>query len=198
MRFPRRHLAALSIVCASALGCYSAGLPPRPAASSETLSLERLPWTVAIDDSGKPLPRLMQDLSRLFKHVGRLETDPNADLIITPGAPLEGEDPIPLWTLLSLGLIPTVIKEEYGHRFQLQAGRHHQHCADAPLDLDLTYATRSVGGWFALPMNLHPNRTSRNPHNTARFQVFLSQALLQRKQEMAKLVCGTTESGLLN
>jgi hypothetical protein len=172
-------------------GCSSAALPPTPEASDlakvraahfpVTIGVERYRWPVYSE-------RLIGALrsTGLFDAVGSLEELPDATLVARVERPIHGTATIPVFTVLSLGFIPTTVQEEWGESFSLQRNG----VASQPVGVEFSYRGPSTLGWWATVRSMSPDISTADPRETERFRDALSVAICARQSDILRLVEG--------
>jgi hypothetical protein len=184
-------VAAVLVTVASFGGCGSFALPPRPTGAQLTaLKSTRFAATVGVEEYKFPVytERLVSDLrsTGLFRSVERMPAAGTPDLIARIERPVYGKATIPIWTILTAGIVPTTVEEEHGHVFSLTSS------ADPTRSVlvDYRYRGPSTLGWLAFFLNFSPDRSSENPLDTARFREGLGVAVSVRREEVARLTGG--------
>lgn len=188
-RIARPFCALLLFVSSLLFGCASAVLPPALTPTERTVvDSTHFAATVGVesyDFNPAYSDRLALALQRtgLFDDVRPLDELPNPDLIARVERHVYGTATIlPVITLLTLGVIPTWIDEEWGEVFSLRT-------ADSePVQIDFTFVGPSVGGWAAAVMNLSPNRTSGDPRETPRFTDAFASELSRNSDQIRALL----------
>lgn len=183
--------AILLMVMAAGLlrGCTSMVLP-RPLTETELsqISRTRFDASVGVEKDENPLysDRLIQALRRtgLFNKVEKLENLPKPDLIARVERHVYGTPTVPFLTGLSLGFIPTVVREEWGEVFSLRSPM----IADSEITIDFTYRGATVLGWAAGFWNFSHNRTSVSPRESQRFYQALSSVICSREEEIRRML----------
>jgi len=90
---------------------------------------------------------------------------------------------IPFFTVLSLGLVPTIVDESYGLAFSL-------HAPESPAERVLIDTRWSGSSWFGLaaaPLNALPGRTSEDWRNQPRWIAHVRREVRLRSAELAVL-----------
>jgi hypothetical protein len=183
--------AVLLIVMATGLlrGCTSMPLP-RPLTDVELSQINKTRYnaSVGVEKDENPLysDRLIRALRKteLFNKVEKLENLPNPDLIARVERHIYGTATVPFLTGLSLGFIPTIVREEWGEVFSLRSLK----IADSKITIDLTYKGTTVLGWAAGFWNFSPNRTFVNPRETQRFYQALANVICSRDGEIRRML----------
>ena len=126
---------------------------------------------------------LLKDLrtTHLFERVEEAEQLPEAPLVASVDRPVHGNAVIPLWTALSLGLIPTVTREAHGHVFWLAQ----RSCPGSTVQIDFRYSGNTILGWIAVPANLLPGRTAKPPPDHPEYRAALRTVICRRLSNSA-------------
>ena len=182
-------VAAVLVVVAAFGGCSSSSLPSAPTEAQIGL-LEQTHFKSSVGVEAYKYPvyteRLIKDLraTGLFDRVEPIDQIDKPDLIARTERPVYGKATIPLWTIVTLGVVPTTVDEEHGHVFSLRRPGDSE-----PSELvDYTYRGPTTLGWVAAFLNLSANRTSGNPIETQRFREGLALAVALRADQIAKLL----------
>ena len=162
-------------------GCGSSTLPPRlTAAESARWAAGRNGFTVGVERFRYPAysDALLRDLrgTRLFADVRPAGDWPNPpDLVArVEAADNGGVATIPIWTGLTLGVVPTVVRESSNVDFSLRRSG-----TDAPpWRVVLREPTTTTLGWLALPELLSPDVSWGDPEGSDRFRGRLALAIL--------------------
>jgi hypothetical protein len=182
-------VAAVLVVIAAFGGCSSSSLPSAPT-DAQIGMLERTHFKASVGVETYKYPvyteGLIKDLraTGLFDRVDPLDQIDNPDLIARTERPVYGKATIPLWTIVTLGVVPTTVEEEHGHVFSLRRPGDPE-----PSELvNYTYRGPTTLGWVAAFLNLSRDRTSGNPIETRRFREGLALAVALRAEQIAKLL----------
>ena len=90
---------------------------------------------------------------------------------------VSGSAVIPFFTFISLGIIPTIVEEEFGESFYLNyEGKQYK--------VEATWKGNTILGWLAVVMNVLPGRTMGSPEESRRFERFLKSKI---KDSLPKL-----------
>ena len=183
-------IGALAVI-ASFGGCGSFSLPPKPTDRElAVLKQTHFKATVGVETYKYPIysEHLANDLraTGLFDAVEPLERIKNPTLIARVERTVYGKAAIPLWTIVTLGIVPTTVEEEHGHVFSF----HPAISPGTPVLVDYRYRGPSTLGWVAAFLNLSSDRTSENPIETPRFREGLAVALSTQREQIASLVDG--------
>ena len=169
-------------------GCSSAALPPAPLASEmDRVRATHFRATVGVEKYQYPVysERLIGSLRRtgLFEAVDSLEKNPDATLVARVERRIYGTATIPVFTALSLGLIPTTVQEEWGESFSLRRNNS----ASQPVAVEFAYRGPSTLGWWAAVRSLSPDISTANPRETERFRDALSVAICAKSSDIVRL-----------
>jgi hypothetical protein len=170
-------------------GCSSAALPPRPnPAALARVRATHFRATVGVEKYQYPVysERLVSSLRRtgLFDRVDALERLPNARLVARVERGVYGTATIPIWTALTLGIVPTIVKEEWGEVFSLRRNGEQT----PTVGVNFTYVGPSTLGFAAAIMSLSPDITTAHPPETARFRDALSAGICSKAGEIEGLM----------
>lgn len=176
-------LASIIVVIGLAGGCASTSLPPRITAQQRTL-LQKTRLNVTVGVEGYKFPVYSEKLTRalgethLFSrvdHLANFTTPP--DLVARVEQSIHGTATIPILTGLSLGILPTTVSETHGYSFSLRRPG----IGAPPLPIRFSYSGPTTLGWWAVVLNLLPNRTMSDVYNHPRFmEAFASEIVTQR------------------
>lgn len=165
--------------------CSSVTLPPALTPAQEALIREtHFHMTVGVESFTSPVysERLTVNLRNtgLFDAVRPLDSIPRPDLIARVTRPIYGNAVIPIFTAISLGLVPTISDEEWGDAFVLIR------TADTTkqVPVEFSYHGPTTLGWFAVIQNLRRDRTADDPYTTARFRDGLRWQIAQKKKDL--------------
>lgn len=180
--------AAALFVVAVVGGCGSSALPA-PLTTEQRTSAEEasFPVTVGVERDQYPVysDALLEVLreSGLFTRVEPLEAAPDATLIAQVERRVYGTAVIPVFTAVSLGLVPTVVDEEHGYSFSLRTANG----AGTKVLIDATYSGPTTLGWLAAVRNLSPDFARGDPKKTDRFRMFLRWVVAKNASEIERL-----------
>ena len=182
-------VAAILVTVATYGGCSSSSLPAAPTdAQLGLLRQTHFKARVGVESYKSPVysEHLISDLraTGLFDRVDRLEEIESPDLIARIERPVYGRAMIPLWTIATLGVVPTTVEEEHGYVFSLRRPDN----PEASEVIDYTYRGPTTLGWVAAYLNLSANRTIDNPIETPQFRVGLALAIASRAEQISKLL----------
>jgi hypothetical protein len=168
-------------------GCASSTLPPDlSTAEKATLKTARMAFTVGVETYKFPaysdaLVKALRNTG-VFVRVDHLErfSSPPA-LVARVEREIYGSSAIPLWTLLTLGLVPTKTEESFGYAFSLS----HPDLESRRIPVEYSYRGRTTLGWEGLFLRLSPNY-SIDPETSQRFRGRLALAILGHEDEIGK------------
>ena len=194
---PTRHtttLVLIGLLALTSLGCASSRLPPR-LSPLEHATVEQLglPLTVGVAPEKVSVyhRRLIEDLraTGAFEQVELLTDLPDPDLVVELDRYISGtmNAIIPLFSIISFGVIPTRFNEEHGQAFTVTAPG----CEHDGVSIDFSYEGKATMGWAALAVNVSRNYTVREIRNTDRYQDGLALAIAEKADQLVRL----TESG---
>jgi hypothetical protein len=170
-------------------GCFSSSLPPRLSREEQArVTGTHFRWAVGVERYH--LPAYSNDLikalraTQLFDRVDELEKVPDAPMVARVETEVWGTAVIPVWTGLSLGLIPTVTREQHGYVFSLAPRSN----PGKVVSVDFRYSGISMMGWLAVLHNLGPNTTWKNVDEHPRFHAALANAVCARASELRAIV----------
>jgi len=184
---------ALAIGLPGCVGWASSSLPPRLTdAELQWIEGTRLPLTVGVVPHVHPaysdaLAERLRDLGLFDRDdpVGEFETPP--DLLASVDRQIHGGAVIPLWTLLTFGLVPTFHEEERGTSFWLTAPGPD----GARWHVDSSHTGCTTLGWVALLDVFDGDRTVLPfaPEHTQRMRDRLALEILEHADELNARVC---------
>ena len=190
------HRPLVALLAVGGLSCATSAVPPALSPEEEQrLATTRLPYSVGVERYEYPVysESLLTSLqaTRLFEEVRRLEEIEAPDLIASVRRPIYGTASIaPLLTIVTLGVVPTVVDEEWGESFVLRSG---DSGAD-PVEIEFSYSGPTTLGWVALLRALSPRHALGRADETPRFERALAAAIAERQGEIERLA--GEESGL--
>jgi hypothetical protein len=154
----------LVLLLGGCVGWASAALPPRLDDAEEAYlearrdDLRQLTVGVEAYEFPAYTEPLLDALrgTDLFDRVDRLEEfDVPPSLVARVDRRIHGTAVIPIWTLLTFGIVPIWADEDHGTSFTLQAPG----AATPRVPVEYVHTGRSTLGWVALLDVLHPDRT---------------------------------------
>lgn len=167
------------------VACGSSRVPPRlPPNDLNSAGAVHFGGSVAVEADNYPVysDQLKQQLERthLFDQVDSANRVPSPTLIARVERHVHGRAVIPLWTALSLGLIPTIFTEEHGLYFSLRRPDD----PAAQVVVDATYSGRSTIGWLGLLESISPDYSARRPEATDRYASYFRWATASKVREL--------------
>jgi hypothetical protein len=182
----RTVILALALCLAIGLngGCVSTTLPPRITEEQRALLHKtQFGLTIGVED---PEDGLVMALGKthLFARVDHLKnfTMP-PDLVARVEEKLYGTATIPIWTGLSFGIIPTTVNESWGYSFSIRRSG-----TDAPgVPIRFVYSGPTTLGWWAIVLNMLPDRTMRDADNHPRFIESLAWTITAKQNAIESL-----------
>ena len=173
------------IVAGLLKGCASEQRPLPLNTSEQTLlssngfglSLGVEPSTPAV--YAQSLLRALQQTG-LFREVQPLERIQAPDLLARVERPITGNAVIPILSLITLGLIPTVTEEEHGYSFSIRSPKS----SEWVVIVEYVHRGYTVLGWVAGLLNLFPQWTGDSVHNDPHFKERLKLMILTKAQEI--------------
>jgi hypothetical protein len=170
------------------VGWGSSALPPRLTKAERVRTRQaHLPYTVGVERFEAPAysESLREALQRaqLFDQVDDLErfsTPPS--LVARVERRIYGNTAIPVYPLLTFGLIPMSVQETAGESFSLSAPDRPEH----RVTIEYSYRGRTTLGWIALLDIFHPNRTifPFHPEHSGRFRDRLRLSILDHEDAL--------------
>jgi len=164
-------IVSLTLIVGLTGGCTSSTLPPQITSEQRALlQRTRIDVTIGVEDYQAPIysKNLTKALGQthLFTRVDRLAnfTTP-PDLVARVEEEIYGTATIPVWTGLSLGIVPTTVIEMHGYSFSLSRPG----TDSLRIPIRFAYTGPTTLGWWALVLNLSPNRTMRDVDSHPRF-----------------------------
>lgn len=170
-------------------GCVSQTLPPRPSADLLAASAStHFPLTVGVEPYD--LKVYSRDLITELRRTGLFERVDSVDAFATPPdiiARVEnvvsGSAAFPLWTFLTLGIIPTTVNESWGNIFSLRSSA----APTEAVPVNFSYDGPTTLGWAALFLNLLPDRAGGNVKETDRYIEGLRAQIVAHASEIRAL-----------
>ena len=187
----RKALVTLGIVCSAVIvagllkGCASEQRPLPLDTSEETLlGSNGFGLSLGVEPSTPPVyaQSLLHALQQtgLFREVQPAERVQAPDLLVRVERPISGNAVIPILSLITLGLIPTVTEEEHGYSFSLRSPKS----SEQVVIVEYVHRGYTVLGWVAGLLNLFPQWTGDSVQNDPRFKERLKLAILIKAQEI--------------
>lgn len=171
-------------------GCGSTTVPPRlTKAQREQVAATHIHATVGVEKYKYPgfAERILSGLraTNLFDRVELLDDlSVPPDLIASRAGVISPPVPLPFFTLLSFGIIPTTGKDKFGLEFNLRSGRMP---AESVL-VSFTYNGKYTMGWVAVLYNVLPTRTSGQPNESRQFQDALAYQIVLKAPDIQALL----------
>lgn len=192
----RKRAAPTALVLVLALaGCSSSALPPElPEAQRKAIATTHFKATVGVEAYKYPVysetltARLRK--TQLFDRVDALEAfEAPPTFVARVERTVYGKAGIPLWTIVSLGVIPTTVEEEHGHVFSLTPSAS----PARKIAIDFRYKGPSTLGWAAVYLGLFArDQTLGDSREHPRFIQSLAWHVVAREKEIARYVPGGT------
>jgi hypothetical protein len=91
---------------------------------------------------------------------------------------------IPLFTIVSLGVIPTIFDDEDCEGMQFRSAKRSE---SLPVNFEVRYKGRVVAGWVAVPLGIVPGWSYGSARDDSRYAERLRLAILHRQAELAAL-----------
>lgn len=179
-----------SLLACSMLSCATAAVPASLSLEDATLvATVRFSATVGVEQYEAPVysDRLIASLrsTGLFEEVRPLDLIENPDLIASVNRRIYGTaSMMPLLTIVTLGIVPTVVREEWGESFILRSAEN----PDSEIDIEFTYSGPSTLGWAALLRAPFPRHALGRPYDKPRFRRALAAAIARNRDEIRALV----------
>ena len=178
---------ALPIIIAGLSGgCASTSLPPKLSKGQlDEIAKTHFAVSVGVEEFKYPVysEKLTKALQRtdLFDRVEPLKSFKDSPTYIARvERTIYGTAVVPIFTGLSLGLIPTTVQEEHGHSFSLTAASG----SNRKIPIEFSYRGPSTLGWWAVILNMLPNRTSADVYQHARFNQSLAWTIVSHRSEI--------------
>jgi hypothetical protein len=187
----RKVLVAIGIVCSAVVvagllkSCASEQRPlPLNIGEETLLSSKGFGLSLGVEPSTPPvyaqsLLRAMQQTD-LFREVQQADRLQAPDLLARVERTITGNAVIPILSLITLGLIPTVTEEEHGYSFSLRSPKS----SERVVMVEYVHQGYTVLGWVAGLLNLFPQWTGDSVHNDPRFKERLNLMILTKAQEI--------------
>lgn len=187
--------AALLVHLTGCAGFVGSTLPPKISpAERQSIKTVKLPMTVGVI-RGKPgadLVRSQLQRIRLFDRVDFADQLPHPDLIAEFEQVPYGTSAIPFVTMLSLGIIPSTIKEPIGFACSF----HPPASPEQKLKVEYSFDSKTILGWVTLPLVVIPGWVFPYPsvETRDRFLDHFKLAMVQRAGELKALAGKPPES----
>lgn len=181
-----RSLAVL-LTLAAGLGCGSTTLP-RPAPQSEHCGPSTvLPYAIRVLPAQYPAytDDLIEALERavLFVEVLGPEDPGDAELEARVDRLIYGTATFPLLTMITLGVVPTIVSEEYGHAFSITSAS----ASPRSVSIDTSYEGKTWLGWLAGVRAMHPRVGLGNPEKSTVYVLNLRAAICRHRPILEEL-----------
>lgn len=189
-RRPIRSVPLLALMVSSSLACATATVPAALSPEDAALvSKVRIPATVGVEryDPAVYSERLISSLrsTGLFEDVGPLDEIDDPDLIASVRRPIYGTASVlPVLTLLTLGIVPTWVSEEWGESFTISNAR----ARDSEVEIEFTYSGPSTLGWAALLLAPLPKHALGRPYDKPRFRRAFAAAIAREEDQIRRLL----------
>jgi hypothetical protein len=180
--------AALFVLAAVSRGGYSAALPPPLSETDrECIASTHFPITVGVAKYKRPIysDRLVGALraTTLFDRVEPLETVPRAEIIAHVNRSIYGTATIPIAYLLTFGIVPSIVVEEWGEVFSFTGRRKRR---KELVRIEFAYEGPTTLGLAGQFIALTPSFTSRSPRETQRFHDAFAAAICAKTDEIRR------------
>jgi hypothetical protein len=124
--------------------------------------------------------------TQLFESVVQAaEAHSEADLVARIERTIYGKATVPCLTGITLGLIPTTVREEHGYSFSLVSGATP---VGERVPVEFSYSGPSTLGWYCLLLNLSSDRTSGDVYAHRRFREGLAWAVVEKRDQIYALL----------
>ena len=187
----RKTLVAVCIVCSAVVvagllkGCASEQRPlPLNTSEQTLLSSNGFGLSLGVEPSTPPVyaQSLLRALrqTELFREVQPAERVQALDLLVRVERPITGNAVIPILSIITLGMVPTVTEEEHGYSFSFRSPKS----LERVVIVEYVHRCYTVLGWVSGLLNLFPQWTGDSVHNDPRFKERLKLAILTKAQEI--------------
>ena len=153
----------------------------------DVIRASHFPLTVAVKAFEDPTysDRLLESLraSGLFDRVVAAGATSNPDLIAEVERRIDETAQAPLLTLLTLGIVPATMDEEWGEVFSLRRPD-----STESVLINFSYTSPTTLGWIASFLNISPERTAGNPRDSLRFQNALSWKICEQSDQIQRML----------
>ena len=187
----RKTLVVVCIMCNAIIvagllkGCASEQRPlPLNTSEQTLLSSNGFGLSLGVEPSSQPkyaqgLLRALQQ-TELFREVQPSDKIQAPDLFTRVERPITGNAMIPILSLITLGMVPTVTEEEHGYSFPFRSPKSSEHV----VIVEYVHRGYTVLGWVAGLLNLFPQWTGDSVHNDPHFKERLKLMILTKAQEI--------------
>jgi hypothetical protein len=172
-------------------GCASSSLPPALTPSQKAL-IRDTRFAASLGIERYSLPAYSDGLTKALQATGLFERVSEStglksppDLLARIERPIYGKATVPCLTGISLGLIPTTVREEHGYSFSLVGGSVP---AGERVPVEFSYSGPTTLGWYSLVLNLSPDRTKDDVYDHHRFRDGLAWAVIEKRDQVLKLL----------
>ena len=123
----------------------------------QIIQSSELPFSVGVEKYKYPV--YSEDLETNLRNTKMFKSIESANQISKPALVAKVEDSIygtaciPVFTFITLGIVPTIVKENHGNAFSLSSPDH----PNNKVMITFRYRSTTVGGWVGLFLNLHPD-----------------------------------------
>lgn len=187
----RKALVAVGIVCSAVFvtgllkGCASEQRPLPLNTSEETLlGSKGFGLSLGVEPSTQPVyaQGLLHALQQtgLFREIQPSDKIQAPDLLARVERSITGNTVIPILSLITLGVIPTMTEEEHGYSFSLRSPKSSKRV----VIVKYVHRGYTVLGWVAGLLNLFPQWTEDSVHNDLHFKERLKLMILTKAQEI--------------
>jgi hypothetical protein len=190
----------LFVIAGAAGGCGAHRRPPALTAEERALLSEPpLPFSVSIvpwDPATAPrkganpdaYAKILADLaipSGAFRDVRREQAaSPQADLVAMSTGAYCNSAVIPLFTIISLGIVPTTWEETDCEGMTLRAAKIR---LDGSVRVDVRYTGRAIMGWAAVFIGALPGWAYGDVRGDSRYRARFRLEVIRHRQEIAQL-----------
>jgi len=120
--------------------------------------------------------------TNMFSDVVIISSGSRYDIIARIEEEVHGTATVPLLTALTLGIIPTIVKENHGHVFSLSMA------SDIPVQAMVSskYSSSTTMGWIALPLWMIPGFSVGDPDNSYRYCLHLQRSIIMQADSILR------------
>lgn len=176
-------------VIGSRWGCSSTSLPPSLTGSEHSL-IDTVRFDASVGVEAYRFPVYSEKLIKSLKATGLFTRIDKLDNFMVPptfiarvARQIYGTAAIPIFTGISLGVIPTTVEEEHGHAFWLIS---YQHPSDSVL-IDFSYTGPSTLGWACIYLNFKSDRASGDVYTKQQFYDGFSYTIASNASKIRQL-----------
>lgn len=181
------------IVIGSRWGCNSTSLPPLLTSSQHSL-IDTVRFEASVGVAVYRFPVYSEKLIKSLKATGLFTRIDKLDNFMVPptfiarvARPIYGTATIPIFTGISLGVIPTVVDEEHGHAFWIIP---YQHPSDSVL-IDFSYTGPTTLGWACIYLNFKSDRACGDVYTHQQFYDGFSYTIAGKASKIRQLNVGS-------